>query len=405
MWMNAISSSPSVTAVTDREAYIVLNMISGIGPARLAALLEFSPDPAGIFSLPEQELLRIPGISAPLAKKILNWEKEIDLTKEIQMIERGGVDLLIPTDDAYPANLKEIHNAPICLYVRGKIPADITQHGIAMVGTRNISHYGSEQARRLAEAASYAGWIVVSGLAVGTDTIVHRATVNAGGKTVAVLGGGLARLHPQENLQLARDIISTGGAIITEFPMTFSPSRHTFPMRNRIISGLTQGTIVVEAGINSGSLITAAHAIEQGRRVFAVPGNVDSGSTSGCNSLIRKGAILIENFEHVLEEFDFLPGFDSVQPMLLREEQDEDIAYEPNDSANISSQAFPAEEQLQLGPAADAIMDALKKGDLSIESLTVQTGFPAHELLSAAIALEIMSRVKRNPDGSLRRLR
>lgn len=391
--------------MTDREAYIVLNMISGIGPARLAALLEFSPDPSGIFTLPEQELLRIPGISAPLAKRILNWEKEVDLAKEIQMIERGGVELLIPTDNAYPANLKEIHNAPICLYVRGSIPENIVQRGIAMVGTRNISHYGSEQARRLAEAASYAGWTVVSGLAVGTDTIVHRATVNAGGKTVAVLGSGLARLHPQENLQLARDIISTGGAVISEFPMTLSPTRHTFPMRNRIISGLTQGTIVVEAGVNSGSLITAAHAIEQGRRVFAVPGNVDSGNASGCNTLIRKGAVLIENFEHVLEEFDFLPGFDSVHSMLLREE-DPNTTYEASDSSGEESVRIETnDEPLQLGPAADAIINALKKCDLSIESLSIQTGFPAHELLSATIALEIMSRIKRNPDGTLRRLR
>jgi len=389
-----------VNTVNDHEAYIILNMLNGIGPVRLAGLLEFAGSAAAIFSRSETELVRVPGISESLASRIVHWEKEIDLEKELRMIERGGVTLLIRDDPAYPAILKDIHDAPICLYVRGTIPDTISEHSIAMVGTRNISHYGEQMARRLAESASYAGWVVVSGLAVGIDTIVHRATVNARGKTVAVLGGGLARLHPQENLQLARDIIAGGGAVISEFPMTLSPSRHTFPMRNRIISGLSQGTIVVEAGNNSGSLITAAHAIEQGRRIFAVPGNADASSSNGCNSLIRKGAVLVENFDHVLEEFDFLPGFDSVSPM-LREES----AFDGANMEETPAGSTDDSEEIHLGPAADAALEALKKGDLSLESLTTATGHSAQDLLSATIALEIMNRIKRNPDGTYRRIR
>ena len=374
-------------------------MLSGIGPVRLSALMEFAGSAHAIFEMPPAELQRVPGISESLAFHIGNWEKEVDLDREVRMIERGGVTLLIPSDEDYPAMLRDIHDAPVCLYVRGTIPDALHERGIAMVGTRNISHYGEKMARRLAESAAYAGWVVVSGLAIGIDTVVHRATVNAKGKTVAVLGSGLARLHPQENLQLARDIIAGGGAVISEFPMTLSPTRHTFPMRNRIISGLTQGTIVIEAGNNSGSLITAAHAIEQGRRIFAVPGNADENGSNGCNALIRKGAVLVENFEHVLEEFDFLPGFDSITTMLREEsalEGEEEELPEPESDAN---------DEIRLGPAADAILDALKKGDLSLETLAGITGFPAQELLSASIALEIMNRIKRNPDGTCRRIR
>ena len=394
------SSPPSERAVTEREAYLILNMLSGIGPVRLAALLEFVDSVEEIFNLSETELARIPGISESLAHKLNHWADHVDLEKELRLIERGGVTVLIRSDEAYPQPLREIHDSPICLYVRGTIPPETATHAIAMVGTRHISHYGEQMARHLAESAAYAKWVVVSGLAVGIDTVVHRSTVNAGGKTIAVLGSGLARLHPQENLQLARDIIATGGAVISEFPMTMSPTRHTFPMRNRIISGLSQGTVVVEAGLNSGSLITAAQAIEQGRRVFAVPGNVDTGAAGGCNTLIRKGAVLVESFDHILEEFDFLPGFDSLRSVsVLREESAPGVI--PEVPAGFDDQP----DEIHLGPAADAVLQILKKGDLSLDSMAAQTGYPAQELLSATIALEIMCRIKRNTDGSYRRIR
>ncbi len=386
--------------MNEREAFLILNMLSGIGPARLASWQELLSGITELFSLSEQKLQQLPGCGESLAHKILHWNEYVDLDKELKLIERGGVNLLIQSDPEYPENLKAIHDAPVCLYVRGTLPAELNRRAIAMVGTRNATHYGGNMGRRLAESAAYAGWVVVSGLAVGIDTIVHRATVNAGGKTVAVLGGGLARLHPQENLQLARDMIAAGGAVISEFPMTMSPARHTFPMRNRIISGLTQGTIVVEAGLNSGSLITAALAIEQGRRIFAVPGNVDTGTASGCNAMIRKGAVLVENFEHVLEEFDFLPGFDSIHPgLVLREES-------PMPDLPVwGAEESREPEEFSLGAVADAILSALKKEDMTLENLALATGESAQELMSAAIALEIMNRIKRNPDGSFRRLR
>lgn len=377
--------------MTDREAYIILNMLNGIGPARTAALIEFCGSPAGIFEQSAEELSRIRGISESLAERIAQWEKHVPFEHEMEMAETAGVQLLTLADEEYPAALREIHDPPLCLYIRGKLPAELNTHAIAMVGTRNTSIYGAKMARHLAESAAYANWVTVSGLAVGVDTIVHRATVDAGGKTIGVLGGGLARFHPQENIPLARDIIATGGAVITEFPMTFAPTRHSFPMRNRIISGLTLGTIVVEAGINSGSLITAAQALEQGKHLFAVPGEADAAGSNGCNELIRKGAVLVENFDHVLEEFEFLPGMSSHAATFREKEgeyQTDDLLFDP------------------VSENEQKILDVLRKEDsLSVEQISIQTDLPPADVMASAIALEILRRIKKLPNGNYQRIR
>ena len=384
--------------MTDHQAYIILNLLNGIGPARANALIEFCGSPAEIFNRSVQDLTRIRGISESLAEKLLNWEKTTPYEKEMEMAENGGVTLLTPADDDYPQPLREIHDAPLCLYVRGVIPPEITQRSIAMVGTRNTSVYGAGMARHLAESAGYAGWVTVSGLAVGIDTIVHRATLDTGGKTIGVLGGGLARFHPQENIPLARDIVANGGAVITEFPMTFTPSRHSFPMRNRIISGLSLGTLVVEAGVNSGSLITAAQAIEQGKRVFAVPGEADASGSNGCNALIRKGAVLVENFDHILEEYEFLPGFQQDFASMLREESTEEYDARVTGSED--------DDLCMLSSADTKILDVLRENDsLSLEQITIQTELPAPEVMASLVALEILRRIKKLPNGLYQRIR
>ena len=386
--------------MTDREAYIVLNMLTGIGPVRTAALIEFCGSPAEIFRRSASELQRIRGVSAALAERIVNWKSAADLDQELAFADRAGVQLVTLADEEYPAWLREIHAAPLCLYIRGSIPPETESRSLAMVGTRNASRYGASMARHLAESAAYASWVTVSGLAVGIDTIVHRATVDAGGKTVAVLGGGLARFHPQENIDLARDIIASGGAVITEFPMSFPPSRHSFPTRNRIISGLSLGTLVVEAGVNSGSLITAAHALEQGKRVFAVPGPADAAGSNGCNALIRKGAVLVENFEHILEDFEFLPGFEGGnQNLAFREDSGPD----PDDPASPGG----GSDEGALSSEDAAILEHLKKaGKLTLDALSARMPeTPASSILSSLIALEILRRIRKNPDGSYTRLR
>jgi DNA processing protein len=204
--------------------------------------------------------------------------------------------------------LAEIHDPPLCLYVRGELP-DPELPALAVVGSRRVTPYGRRMAELLAGAAAQAGWPVISGLAYGVDAAAHEAAVAAGGLTVAVLGGGLARIHPQEHIPLAKRIAAGHGAVVSEFPMTFPPTRQTFPMRNRIISGLSRGVVVVEAGTKSGALITARTALEQGRQVFAVPGRADDPQSRGCNNLIRDGAKLTESFDDVIADFEFLPGF------------------------------------------------------------------------------------------------
>ena len=365
-------------------------MLNGIGGSRANALIEFCGSVSAIFESDAASLSRIRGISENLADRILSWRDHVELDRELEIARNGGVTILCRTDDEYPAALRELRDAPLCIYIRGVLPPDLSTRSLSIVGTRNASNYGARMARHLSEAAAFGGWTTISGLAVGIDTIVHQATVDAGGKTVAVLGGGLAKLHPAENLDLARAIIRTGGAVISEFPMTTVPTRHTFPMRNRIIAGLSCGTLVVEAGVNSGSLITAAQALEQGRHVFAVPGEADNPSAAGCNTLIKQGAKLVMNFDDILDEFDFLPGFHPAElhetPAVFHVSGDGEAADETDDSM------FSDDEK--------AILDALKSGPANVDAISESTGVAPSVVISTMIGLEILHRVRKNPDGT-----
>ena len=200
-----------------------------------------------------------------------------------------------------PHRLRELSNPPLCIYVLGTLPAELTEKSIAIVGTRTPSVFGVRMARKFSKDAVAAGWATVSGLALGIDTNVHQATIDAGGKTVAVLGDGLARVYPSENRDLACAIVRAGGAIVSEYPMDTTATRYTLPRRNRIIAGLSRRTLVVEAAERSGALMTAAFAEEQGCRVFAVPGDADNPVSTGCNNLIRRGAKPALDFNDILD--------------------------------------------------------------------------------------------------------
>ncbi len=367
--------------MTDREAYIVLNLLSGIGPARLNALLEFCGTPAEIFRTDVRDLASVQGIGESLARRIADWENQVDLEHELDLAKRGGVEIITCGEENYPELLSQIHDPPICLYVRGKIPDNISTRSLAIVGTRSITSYGQRMARHLAEAAAYSSFTVVSGLAYGVDAIAHQAALDAGGESVSVLGGGLARIQPQEHVPLAREI-ARHGAVISEFPMEFSPTRHSFPMRNRIISGLCRATLVVEAGLNSGSLITASFALEQGRTVFAVPGQADNPQAAGCNRLIRQNAILTETFDDILEEFDFLPGFGHQENLLREDRAATDFLSESGGDPSISSEAA-------------RILDFLSKGDAAVDEISAALELSAGEITAALIGLELLRRVRK----------
>lgn len=332
--------------MTNREAYIVLNMVSGVGTARFKALVENFKEPCKIFEQSVESISRIKGISAALAEKILYWEKDIDLKAELEFAEMSGTQIVTMADAEYPEILKGIFDPPLCLYVRGKLP-DFSYNSLAVVGSRRATIYGRKMAKHLSEEAVLAGWKVISGLAFGIDAIAHQATVDAGGTTIAVLGGGLSRIHPQEHVQLARDIINTGGALISEFPMKFPVSRQSFPRRNRIVSGLSQAVLVIEAGLKSGALITANLAMEQGKDVFAVPGHVDNPQAKGCHQLIKQGAKLTEDFNDILDDYDFLPGFARMDEVNEESAGEATEFIEPSKPANMSDDEYQIIQLLQ----------------------------------------------------------
>ncbi len=376
--------------MTDRDAYIILNLISGIGPARVRTMRECFGSVTGILEASKKDLKSVDGIGETLAEAIASWKKNLDCEKEMKLADKAGVEIITLADDKYPAQLREVHDAPLCLYVRGKLPSG-NEPMLGIVGSRRITNYGKSMAEHLSRSAVYAGWTVVSGLAYGTDAVAHKTVVDAGGKTIAVLGGGLARIFPQDHIPLAKSIIEKDGAVISEFPMEFAPNRRSFPMRNRVISGLSRGVLVIEAGTTSGALITAKFALEQNRLVFAVPGQADNPQARGCNALIRQGAKLTESIEDIIEEFEFLPEF-SPKPN-LKVIDDKLFKDESNDVA------------LKLDEDEGKIIALLQKGDASADSLAGDTGIGTGKLLSLLMKMEMKKLVSQLPGKrfSLRR--
>lgn len=286
------------------EAFVALNMISGVGPVRVRLLLEQFGDAPAILAASESQLQRISSIGPELASSIAHWQDSVDLAGEMKRIEQFGCKIVIQSDENYPSLLKQIYDPPIVLYVKGELlPKD--KNSIAIVGSRMTTHYGIETARKLAYQLAYIGMTVVSGGARGIDTAGHQGALNAKGRTVCVLGTGINIIFPAENAELFEHI-ATNGAVITQFPFNRPGDRQSFPLRNRIVAGMTLGTVVVEANLSSGALITAGMATDNGRQVFAVPGRIDSPRSKGCHDLIKKGAKLCESAEDILSEFEYL---------------------------------------------------------------------------------------------------
>lgn len=282
--------------------YLGFNMTPGIGPARLARLVEFfgSAEAAWHASLRD---LAASGLDAKSCEALLVTRAQVCLDDEMARAAEAGVQLICVEDARYPALLRQITQPPPLLYVRGTLnPAD--EWALAVVGTRSPTSYGKEAARRLAGDLAGAGITIVSGLALGIDAIAHRAALEAGGRTIAVLGCGVDCVYPERNRPLAEEIMSSG-ALISEYPLGTLPTPANFPPRNRLISGLSCGTLVVEAGERSGALITVAFALEQGRDVFAVPGSIFARTSAGTNRLIRDGAGLVSDAQDILEALNW----------------------------------------------------------------------------------------------------
>ncbi len=352
--------------------WMLLSMVPGVGPILRHELLERFGSAQEVLSAAPSELLEVPRLGPKLCRAITTAAETIDVQAEIERCRTHGFGLLSSWGGNLPAALEEIHDPPAVLYIRGEIlPQDSL--AVAIVGTRHATHYGRKQAQRLASSLARAGVTIVSGLARGIDTEAHRAALDAGGRTIAVLGSGLLNVFPGENRELADEIASGRGAILSENPTRAKPMRGSFPRRNRIVTGISQGVIVVEAGDRSGALISARLSMEQGREVFAVPGPVDSRTSRGCHRLIRDGAKLVETADDVLEELG---------PM-----------FQPTVDAHGHEIHQPAE--LQLNEQERTVLDAIRTDATSIDEVVAGCGLPIHRVLSTISVLEMRRMVRR----------
>jgi DNA processing protein len=288
-----------------RSAYLTLNALRAVGPVRVRRLREAFGGVEAIFQQNASRLAEVEGVGRSAAESIAGWKESFDLEAEEAELQRKGWQFIHMEDPAYPKPLLEIYDPPLGLYLAGNVEA-LSKTGIAVVGSRKTSYYGTETAKKLSYQMAYAGLAVNSGLARGIDTAAHQGTLAAKGTTTAVMGSSLDQIYPAENRVLAEKIVEENGALVSEFPLGTAPDRQTFPMRNRIVSGMSRGVLVVEAGAQSGALITSRMALEQGRLVFAVPGRIDSPESKGCHALIKEGARLVESVDDILTEFEFL---------------------------------------------------------------------------------------------------
>jgi len=343
--------------------FVGLSLLPAIGPARMSKLVHLAGSAEAAWAA-SPELLRAAGVEHKALMPLLERRARINPDQELERVTHSGARVLTWHDREYPALLKEAYNRPALLYVRGTLTAADAQ-SLAIVGTRRPSIYGRELVTRITPTLAEQGLTIVSGLALGIDTLAHRSALQAGGRTIAVLGSGLDVLYPSENRALAEKIVANG-AVVTEYAMGTQPDAFNFPARNRIISGLALGTLVVEAGEKSGALITSHFAVDQNREVFAFPGRISDKQSAGCNRLIRRGeAKLVSGPEDILEELN--------------------LSYSPRQLPMEPEGATPAEK---------IILAVLSTEPVHIDEIGRQTALPAPEVSSTLTMLELRNAIR-----------
>jgi DNA processing protein len=288
--------------VNDLYYWIALRNVCGIGKVNYNTLIDQFGTPEKIFAAHSKELEKVAGITPSAIKSIQNFQGSAQVDRELNLIESKGVQVITLKDVRYPENLKKIYDPPPFFYLKGAL-LDQDQTSFAIVGSRNPSEYGTITTKRMSRELSLSGLTIVSGMARGIDSSAHYGALTAKGRTIAVLGSGIDVIYPPENIKLYQSIAACG-AVISEFPMGTEPLAYNFPARNRIISGLALGVLIVEASLRSGSLITARFALEQGRDVFAIPGNINSYKSKGTHKLLKEGAKLVDSTQDILEELN-----------------------------------------------------------------------------------------------------
>ncbi|MEA1901280.1 MAG: DNA-processing protein DprA [Thermodesulfobacteriota bacterium] len=318
-------------------SWFALKAVSGIGNHLFKRLLDRFSSPSLVFEAPQEDLLQVNGITPRIVTAIKAHNIPEPVKKDFDLVMKKGYQIVTMSDPAYPSLLLQIPDPPPFLYVFGNLCNSV--RNIAVVGSRNATSYGISITKRLCEELAALDFTIVSGMAVGIDTAAHTGALTGKGKTIAVLGSGLERVYPHKNLKLFHKIAEKG-AVISEFPLLEAPEPHNFPIRNRIISGISLGTVIVEATQKSGSLITARLAAEQGREVFAVPGNINSFKSIGTHSLIKQGAKLVENTQDILEELSPLITDDSLNNKIKHKDKPEDKIAKPPSLSSEESLVF-----------------------------------------------------------------
>ena len=376
---NAVVASPA----THILEWLALSLTSGLGPTKARKLIEHFGSAEAVFHASLTEL-ESTGIKAVSAQSIATGKSAELAREEIASAAAAGVTVLSPEDSCFPSRLKEIYDPPIVLYVRGN-PEVLVQPGIAMVGTRHPTPYGSGMAERLACDLAAQGLVIISGMARGVDTASHRGAIAAKGKTVAVFGTGVNVIYPKENSRLSEQILALGGALISEFRMGTFAAPQNFPIRNRILSGMSVGVLVVEAAEYSGTRITARCALEQNRDVFAVPGNVTNKNSWGPNTLIKQGAKLVATWEDVWEDL----------PAEVKQALTPTMAGESGKESSAS--LFPDQG---LPPHEKRILSLLKADEAThIDELVerLESELSSSEIFAALFELELSGKIKQMP--------
>ncbi|HWL14317.1 MAG TPA: DNA-processing protein DprA [Opitutus sp.] len=366
--------------LTERQAFLILNALPNIGPVTLNRLLaELGGDPRAVFATPAKKLESVKGVGPVISATIGAWREHFNLEREEERMAKGGADFITPRDPGYPKLLKEINDPPIGLYRKGRYAFE--HPCIAIVGSRRTTLYGMATAKKLGAELARLGFCVVSGLARGIDTAAHEGALSVGGKTAAVVGCGIDIIYPPENLELYRRI-EAEGVILSEFPFGRRADRQSFPMRNRVVAGMCEATVVVETDVSGGAMITARFAGEYGRLIFAVPGRIDQPTSAGCHQLIRDGATLLTSVDDVLAELNYLDG---LRPAAIP-------ARTPVDATASTAGLSPEEGKVFACFRGGAI--------LSPDALAAHTGLSAAELSATLMMLELKRLVAKRADGA-----
>ena len=354
--------------MTESQAYVAFNLTEKVGAATVAELAARAGSVAEAWEA--------------YPKKVSRTGGEVDWEGEFHKAEKFGVRIVTPADEGYPKTLKNAPGAPLALYVKGDVTA-LSKPSIALIGTRRATPYGRDVAGRLAHDLAQAGWCIVSGLALGIDAESHRGALAAGGLTVGVIGSGLDCFYPEENRELAREIVKKGGAVVSEFPFGRPPDQQTVPIRNHVVAALSRGVVAVEAPVKSGTLITTGIAADLGRTVMAVPARVDSRMSSGCLKLIRDGAILVRNADDVLE---------AMSELLPRRKDAETVAG-GTVKTDPETPRYSVEESL--------VMLHVDEDGITLDELVRKTKLPVAKVNALAMSLRIKGFVRFLPGNRI----